>query len=200
LSDEWFLLIRFRRVFSDRAGGAGDLPREAAAVGGRASFFSDHGNAWYLLVATPSVIDYVCALRISQAAEEGRRKFCLAFCVVSNLALLAISNTQTFSHDLWQAGGQGHTGAPYFAACGDFVLHVQDHARVFKEAAGSGPAGAVRRRNFRLSLAVCSTATALSAVTAYSLQIYCDFSGYPDIAIGISKIIGFDLPENFNMP
>jgi alginate O-acetyltransferase complex protein AlgI len=47
---------------------------------------------------------------------------------------------------------------------------------------------------------VCSTATALSAVTAYSLQIYCDFSGYPDIASGISKIIGFDLPENFNMP
>jgi len=39
-----------------------------------------------------------------------------------------------------------------------------------------------------------------SALVAYSLQIYCDFSGYSDIAIGISKIIGFDLPENFNMP
>ena len=35
---------------------------------------------------------------------------------------------------------------------------------------------------------------------AYSLQIYCDFSGYSDMAIGISRIIGFDLPENFNMP
>lgn len=58
----------------------------------------------------------------------------------------------------------------------------------------------VRRRNFRASLTVYSTATALSAVTAYSPQIYCDFSGYSDIAIGISKIIGFDLPENFNMP
>jgi alginate O-acetyltransferase complex protein AlgI len=42
--------------------------------------------------------------------------------------------------------------------------------------------------------------TVISAVVAYSLQIYCDFSGYSDIAIGISKIIGFDLPENFNMP
>jgi alginate O-acetyltransferase complex protein AlgI len=37
-------------------------------------------------------------------------------------------------------------------------------------------------------------------VVAYSLQIYCDFSGYSDIAIGVSRIIGFDLPENFNMP
>jgi alginate O-acetyltransferase complex protein AlgI len=42
--------------------------------------------------------------------------------------------------------------------------------------------------------------TIISAVIAYSLQIYCDFSGYSDIAIGVSKIIGFDLPENFNMP
>ncbi len=45
-----------------------------------------------------------------------------------------------------------------------------------------------------------SPATVLSAVIAYSLQIYCDFSGYSDMAIGVSKIIGFDLPENFNMP
>ncbi len=42
--------------------------------------------------------------------------------------------------------------------------------------------------------------TVLSAVVAYSLQIYCDFSGYSDMAIGVSRIIGFDLPENFNMP
>jgi alginate O-acetyltransferase complex protein AlgI len=45
-----------------------------------------------------------------------------------------------------------------------------------------------------------SPLTVTSAVIAYSLQIYCDFSGYSDIAIGVSKIIGFDLPENFNMP
>ena len=45
-----------------------------------------------------------------------------------------------------------------------------------------------------------SSATVVSAVIAYSLQIYCDFSGYSDIAIGVSRIIGYDLPENFNMP
>jgi alginate O-acetyltransferase complex protein AlgI len=48
--------------------------------------------------------------------------------------------------------------------------------------------------------AAYSQLTVLSAVIAYSLQIYCDFSGYSDIAIGVSRIIGFDLPENFNMP
>lgn len=45
-----------------------------------------------------------------------------------------------------------------------------------------------------------SALTVWSAVITYSLQIYCDFSGYSDIAIGVSKIIGIDLPENFNMP
>jgi alginate O-acetyltransferase complex protein AlgI len=42
--------------------------------------------------------------------------------------------------------------------------------------------------------------TTIGAVVAYSLQIYCDFSGYSDMAIGTSRIIGFDLPENFNLP
>src|SRR5260370_41502384 len=45
-----------------------------------------------------------------------------------------------------------------------------------------------------------SSLTNSLAVIAYSLQIYCDFSGYSDIAIGVSKIIGLDLPENFNIP
>jgi alginate O-acetyltransferase complex protein AlgI len=45
-----------------------------------------------------------------------------------------------------------------------------------------------------------SGGTVLSAVIAYSLQIYCDFSGYSDMAIGVARIIGFDLPENFDMP
>jgi len=38
------------------------------------------------------------------------------------------------------------------------------------------------------------------ALYAYSLQIYCDFSGYSDIAIGIALMLGFKLPINFNRP
>jgi alginate O-acetyltransferase complex protein AlgI len=38
------------------------------------------------------------------------------------------------------------------------------------------------------------------AVIAYTIQIYADFSGYSDMAIGTAKAIGYDLPENFNMP
>jgi alginate O-acetyltransferase complex protein AlgI len=40
----------------------------------------------------------------------------------------------------------------------------------------------------------------LMAVYGYGLQIYCDFSGYTDIAIGLALIMGFRLPVNFNSP
>jgi alginate O-acetyltransferase complex protein AlgI len=37
-------------------------------------------------------------------------------------------------------------------------------------------------------------------ILAYTLQIYYDFSGYSDMAIGLGHLFGFDIPENFNYP
>lgn len=45
-----------------------------------------------------------------------------------------------------------------------------------------------------------SSAAALMAVYAYSVQIYCDFSGYTDMAMGIARLMGFHLPRNFDAP
>ena len=38
------------------------------------------------------------------------------------------------------------------------------------------------------------------AIVAYALQIYCDFSGYTDIAIGSAQLLGIRFPSNFNAP
>lgn len=38
------------------------------------------------------------------------------------------------------------------------------------------------------------------ALYAYTLQIYCDFSGYTDFAIGSARLFGFHIPENFDRP
>ena len=38
------------------------------------------------------------------------------------------------------------------------------------------------------------------AVVGWAVQIYCDFSGYTDMARGVSKWFGFELPENFDLP
>ena len=45
-----------------------------------------------------------------------------------------------------------------------------------------------------------SIATAWLGAVAYALQIYFDFSGYSDMAIGLGKMFGFQFPENFNYP
>lgn len=42
--------------------------------------------------------------------------------------------------------------------------------------------------------------TVLFAILSYSIQIYMDFSGYSDIAIGCAKCFGYDLKKNFNLP
>lgn len=48
--------------------------------------------------------------------------------------------------------------------------------------------------------ALYSAATLWLGLAAYSIQIFCDFCGYSLMAIGIAKMLGFDLPENFRMP
>ena len=45
-----------------------------------------------------------------------------------------------------------------------------------------------------------NTATALIVMLSYTLQLYFDFSGYCDMAVGVSKMLNIDLPYNFNSP
>jgi alginate O-acetyltransferase complex protein AlgI len=50
------------------------------------------------------------------------------------------------------------------------------------------------------SVGMPSAAEALLAIYGFSMQIYCDFSGYTDMAIGLALIIGVRLPNNFLRP
>ena len=61
-------------------------------------------------------------------------------------------------------------------------------------------AGAVWERLATLPEGEISTATVWLGALFYAFQIYFDFSGYSDMAIGLGKIFGFDFPENFNYP
>ena len=46
----------------------------------------------------------------------------------------------------------------------------------------------------------CSAATLIVGAIGFSFQIYCDFSGYSDIAIGTAKLLGVELLSNFKFP
>ena len=58
----------------------------------------------------------------------------------------------------------------------------------------------VADRIFSAPLNVLDFNTAWIGVFAYTLQIYFDFSGYSDMAVGLGRMFGFDLPMNFNYP
>ncbi|MES2695517.1 MAG: MBOAT family protein [Verrucomicrobiota bacterium] len=79
------------------------------------------------------------------------------------------------------------SGASQFAFGAVKKFFIADHLAIIADATFSDPS-------------VWSTGTMWCGVIAYSIQIYCDFSGYSDMAIGTARIIGYDLPENFNMP
>ena len=61
-------------------------------------------------------------------------------------------------------------------------------------------AGAVWETISSLSYARSSVLTAWIGIICYAFQIYFDFSGYSDMAIGLGKMFGFDFLENFNYP
>ena len=55
-------------------------------------------------------------------------------------------------------------------------------------------------RIFALSGDVLGSATAWLGIVCYTLQIYFDFCGYSNMAIGLGLVIGFTFPRNFNFP
>lgn len=64
----------------------------------------------------------------------------------------------------------------------------------------ANPLGEVADQIFATSAGDLTTGTAWIGILAYSLQIYFDFSGYSDMAIGLARIFGFTFEENFNYP
>jgi alginate O-acetyltransferase complex protein AlgI len=60
--------------------------------------------------------------------------------------------------------------------------------------------GSIADKIFALPSNELTFALAWLGLVCYTLQIYFDFSGYSDMAIGLGKLFGFDFPENFNLP
>ena len=60
--------------------------------------------------------------------------------------------------------------------------------------------GIVADHVFKVPAAALDPALAWIGIIGYTLQIYFDFSGYSDMAIGLGRILGFPYPENFDQP
>jgi len=64
----------------------------------------------------------------------------------------------------------------------------------------ANPLGQIADIVFSLPADSLGVTTAWIGITCYALQIYFDFSGYSDMAIGLGRMFGFQFSENFNYP
>ncbi len=85
------------------------------------------------------------------------------------------------------------------------LLRIEEGIKLFifglaKKVLIANNVGALWTEVGTLGYAEVSTPLAWLGIIAYSLQIYFDFSGYSLMAIGLGKMMGFDFPDNFNLP
>lgn len=64
----------------------------------------------------------------------------------------------------------------------------------------SNTMGAAADKVFAMEIGIIDTPLAWLGAVCYTLQIYFDFSGYSNMAMGLGRAMGFDFPENFNYP
>jgi alginate O-acetyltransferase complex protein AlgI len=222
-----------------------------------------------LLLAVPTVIDYVCALRIAGTDAPATRRGYLLFSVATNLAILGFFKYFNFFVDsavaaLGAAGIEASrpllevvlpVGISFYTfhelsyvidvyrghlvPVRDFSVYVL-YVLYFPQLVAGPIARAsnllpqlVRRREVTwehvreglllmlvgffkkigiadavaplvdarfLDPSACSGGDLLLALYLFSIQIYCDFSGYTDIARGVSKLFGIELLLNFDHP
>ena len=98
-------------------------------------------------------------------------------------------------HDIAAALGQRRVTPAGFASGVERFL-----AGLAKKTLLANPLGATADRIFALHLQTLPPGIAWLGLTCYTLQIYLDFSGYSDMAIGLARMFGFQFLENFNYP
>jgi len=83
----------------------------------------------------------------------------------------------------------------------DFALGVERFIiGLAKKMLLANPLAAMANDVFAVPVTTLSIDIAWLGIVCYTLQIFFDFSGYSDMAIGLGRMFGFHLPENFNSP
>jgi alginate O-acetyltransferase complex protein AlgI len=98
-------------------------------------------------------------------------------------------------HDIdYQINHRTYASRSFLVGCFRFSIGFSKKVLI------ADPLGLVADRIFALPVSELLIWYAWAGAFAYMLQIYFDFSGYSDMAIGLGRMIGFRFPENFNRP
>ena len=164
-------------------------------------FFSDLSQSWQLAhIHLPAGISFFTFQAISYLIDVYRR-VAPAEQSLLNCGLYIAMFPQLIAgpivryHDIARQLQRRIVTLPGFASGAErFVFGLA------KKVLLADPLGVKADQIYALPLHELSTGNAWLAAVCFSLQIYYDFSGYSDMAIGLGKLFGFHLPENFNYP
>ncbi len=166
-----------------------------------ASLAGLHGDPWFVRLVVPVGISFHTFQSISYLVDVARGRMRAIRSLLDYAVYIAffpqllsgpIVRAERFFRELSE--WQGPAGADVESGLRDIVLGLVKKFAIADAFAPSADA------YFAAPLAHPGTLAAWSASFAFAMQIYFDFSGYSDIAIGCARLLGFAFPENFHRP
>jgi alginate O-acetyltransferase complex protein AlgI len=160
-----------------------------------------HQNPWLVNLFVPIGISFHTFQSISYLVDVYRGKtkavrtpldYALFLAFFPQLLAGPIVRAGLFFGELFAWRAPGPQDVTYGLARAGFGL--------FKKMAIADQFAAISNSYFDSLAAHPGAPAAWCAMFAFAMQIYFDFSGYSDIAIGCARMLGFVFPENFNMP
>ncbi len=158
-------------------------------------------DPWALHVLVPVGISFHTFQSISYLVDVSRGKaravrdpvdYALYLAFFPQLLAGPIVRAARFFGELW--GWRRPASAAVLRGLGEIAIGL------FKKSALADRFAPVADAYFGAIPAHPGAAAAWSGAIAFGLQIYFDFSGYSDIAIGCARVLGFDFPANFHRP
>jgi len=162
-------------------------------------WFGASGFHW-TYIALPIGISFFTFQKISYVVDVYRgevkpAKSLIDFALYVALFPQLIAGPIVRYHDVArQLTSRVHTSEKFFSGIYRFSLGLGKKVLI------ANPMGLTADRVFNLSNLDLTTPYAWLGAIAYAFQIYFDFSGYSDMAIGLGRMMGFEFLENFNRP
>jgi len=144
------------------------------------------GISFYVFQASSYLID------VWRGDAEPARNYVDVAAYISLFPQLIAGPIVRYGHIAPQLRSRAHSLPEFGAGARRFMIGFSKKVLIADSVAGIADAA--------FGLPTPHTADAWIGVLAYAVQIFYDFSGYSDMAIGLGRMIGFRFPENFNRP